>query len=90
MGAAKVMDRTAAGKSRQKGTAAGGESVDVRTMTKAADKKMGNRRRSRRHNNQPSTEGCSGGIGDNNNGYRDDGGKGDGGSEGCEDRRQRR
>jgi hypothetical protein len=30
-------------------------------------------------------EGRSGGIGDNNNGCRDDGGKGNGGSEGCED-----
>ncbi len=35
-------------------------------------------------------EGCSGGICDINNGYRDDGGKGDGGSEGCEDQLQRR
>ena len=30
-------------------------------------------------------EGCSGGVGGNNNGCRNDGGKGDGGSEGCED-----
>jgi hypothetical protein len=35
-------------------------------------------------------EGCSGGICDNNNGCRNDGGKGDGDSEGCEDQLQRR
>ena len=33
-------------------------------------------------------EGCSGNIGGNNNGCHDDGGQGDGGSEGCEDQRQ--
>jgi hypothetical protein len=54
-------------------------------MMKAADDRSGGRRRSRRHNNQPSTEYCSGGVGSNNNGCRDDGGKGNGGSEGFED-----
>ncbi len=49
---------------------------------------MGGRQRSRQHNNQPLTEGCSGSIGGNNNGCRDDGGKGDCGSEGCEYQRQ--
>ena len=57
---------------------AGGESVDNRTMTKAVDDRSGGRRRSRLHNNQPSTEGCSGGVGGNSNGCRDGGGKGDG------------
>jgi len=90
-GAAKVMDGrdksdiTVAGKGRQKGMAAGGESVDDPTMTKAADARLGGRRRSRRHNNQPSTEGCIGSVGGNNNGCCDYGGKGDGGSKGCED-----
>ena len=68
--------------------AAGGKSVDNRTMTKAADDRSGGRRQSRQHNIQPSTEGCIGGVGGNNNGCRDDGGKGNGGSEGCEDQRQ--
>ena len=40
--------------------------------------------RSRRHNNQLSMEGCSSGIGGNNNGYHDDKSN-DGGMEGCED-----
>ena len=39
----------------------------------------------RQHNNQPLTEGCSGSVGGNNNGCRDDRGKSDGGSEDCED-----
>ena len=51
--------------------AAGGESVDDHTMTKAADDRAGSRQRSRRHNSQRS-------IGGNNNGCRDDGGKGNG------------
>ncbi len=50
---------------------------------------LGSRQRSRQHNNQPSTEGCSGGVGGNNNGCHDDGGKGDCGSEGCEYQQQR-
>jgi len=40
--------------------AAGGKSVDNRTMTKAANDTSGSRKWSRQHNNQLSTEGCSG------------------------------
>jgi hypothetical protein len=54
-------------------------------MTKVADDRSGGRRQSKRHSDQPSTEGCSSSVGGNNNGCRDDGGKGVGGSEGCED-----
>ncbi len=71
--------------------AAGSKSVDDRTMTKAADDRSGGRRGSRQHNNQPSMEGYRGGIGGiggNNNRCRDDGGKGDGSSKGCEDQQQ--
>jgi hypothetical protein len=68
----------------------GGESVDDRTMTKAADDRSGGRRRSRRHNNLPSTEGFSSSIGGNSNSCRNGGGKGNGGSEGYEDKQQRR
>ena len=83
MGAAKSMDKTAAGEVWREGTAAGGKRVGDGTMTKAADDKSVGRQRSRRHNNQPSTEGCSGSVGGNNNGCRNDGDKGNGGSKGC-------
>ena len=91
-GVVKVMDgrdksdRTAAGEGQQWEMMAGSESVDDHTMTKVVDDRSGGIQRSRRHNNQPSTEGCRGGVGGNNNSCRDDGGKGDGGSKGCEDR----
>jgi len=65
--------------------AAGDESVDDRTMAKAADDRSDGRRRSMRHNNQPSMEGFSSSIGGNSNSCRNGRGKGDGGSEGYED-----
>jgi hypothetical protein len=69
--------------------AADGKSVDDSTITKAEEDRPGGRQRSRQHNNQPSTEGCSGGVGSNNNGCCDDGGKCNVGSEACEDQRRR-